>query len=953
LSPYERVSHYPVWGLSPGYVGSLPPLEGLGIVSHFQTGPRADGTLLSSIGDEERPLQPGRCYEFDGVADYVDVPDVNLPAMVAFTVSLWMNPTHKLAYRVIFEEWASAKGVLAWINNDGTWRLQADTTFGAGSQVTLGEDTHVVVTSTGSVLNLYVNGVLEVTVSDTTKVPPGVNLTFGGGSNGGGGSMEGKMWDGRVYGRVLTADERLYLLTHGDAGTDPTVEDLELQLKMDDRVGLVAYDSSGNGNHGAIQNATLSSFHAEQDVYSYQNQVGYTEGDGSNGAVVGVFIPRDESDIAKDVLGNPLQYNGLAKLIAIPRGNACGTFDGTNDGVKFTSVALDADFEINFSINGDDVTERHILANNAPGGFARIALNVLGYLSVWDDSNTEVRFSGFTFVVDTDYEVKVVRVGTGVTLTVDGVVVDSQTVSGTITLDSVGLSRGQATSWGTFDGQIWGVSIVKAGVTQHSFPFSEGAGSTVHDIANGNHGTITNATLTPFWAGTQDVYAKNFRDGFTLYEHATLDDIRVPYGSDGNPLSITPASGYTKELDHPPSPTHNDFEGVIDYLNVAENGGIPPILSNIYKADGVTKLTVPDAYAPGDLVINPMFIAPGEWTRLFAVGLVPDESIVQYLKGVEYQVSLLGTDWTEAWRDDEMNSFPVVDMTGVTTCAAAWRDNDITAWTVALPASLTNCSYAWYANDLTAWTVALPAGLTDCSFAWNDNNLTSWTVDLPASLTTCRLAWLGNSLTSWTIALPTSLTTCSSAWRDNNLTSWAVDLPAGLTDCSHAWYNNDLTSWTVELPAGLTSCSNAWRFNSLTSWTVELPAGLTDCSTAWSGNNLTSWNTEIPAGVTTCRFAWSDNNLTSWTAGLFDSWSATPATNCFLESWGNNTGLTPTAVENILVSIAASGVEGPASGNEITIDYNGAGLTGATTTAITTLKGYGSPWAIKINGVTQ
>ena len=187
-------------GLGRGFASTDAALRRLGIVSHFKNLPEPDGTLLSSIGDEERPLQPGRCYDFDGVND-----------KITFT---------------------GLAGGVTIVSNDGTAAL----TINAGAT--------------------------EITADSGTA------------------------WN------ILLSDGSLY--------------------KCDENAGTTAYDSSGNGNHGAIQNATLSSFHAEQDVYSYQNQVGYTEGDGSNGAVVGVFIPRDESDIAKDVLGNPLQYNGLS-----------------------------------------------------------------------------------------------------------------------------------------------------------------------------------------------------------------------------------------------------------------------------------------------------------------------------------------------------------------------------------------------------------------------------------------------------------------------------------------------------------------------------------------------------------------------------------------------------------------------------------------------------------------
>ena len=181
------------------------------------------------------------------------------------------------------------------------------------------------------------------------------------------------------------------------------------------------------------------------------------------------------------------------------------------------------------------------------------------------------------------------------------------------------MTRGQATSWGTFDGQIWGVSIVKAGVVQDSFPFSEGAGSTAYDSSgNGNHGTITNATLSSFWGTTQDEYAGNFKNGHTKYTHASLDDLRVPYGNDGSPLSITIPTGYTKEADHPPLPTHNDFEGVLDYKNIGVGDVVIPETAHLVSAIETIEFE--------ETVANPVYKKEGAWLRYYDATLDTDDN---------------------------------------------------------------------------------------------------------------------------------------------------------------------------------------------------------------------------------------------------------------------------------------------------------------------------------------
>jgi hypothetical protein len=68
-------------------------------------------------------------------------------------------------------------------------------------------------------------------------------------------------------------------------------------------------------------------------------------------------------------------------------------------------------------------------------------------------------------------------------------------------------------------------------------------------------------------------------------------------------------------------------------------------------------------------------------------------------------------------------------------------------------------------------------------------------------------------------------------------------------------------------------------------------------------------------------------------------------------AWDNCTSLTATSVENILNSIDTSGQSAPASGVDITIDYDAGTGTPSVSTAVTNLKSRG--WTITLNGVAQ
>jgi len=109
-------------------------------------------------------------------------------------------------------------------------------------------------------------------------------------------------------------------------------------------------------------------------------------------------------------------------------------------------------------------------------------------------------------------------------------------------------------------------------------------------------------------------------------------------------------------------------------------------------------------------------------------------------------------------------------------------------------------------------------------------------------------------------------------------------------------------------------------------------------------------------------YAWHNcTSLTTFPANFFDNWSPASVTNSvFNRAWDGCTSLTAQSVENILVSLDTSGVYGTNTAaiggtqlgdNTIDIDYDGATLSSATTTAITNLKN--KDWAISINSVIQ
>jgi hypothetical protein len=185
-----------------------------------------------------------------------------------------------------------------------------------------------------------------------------------------------------------------------------------------------------------------------------------------------------------------------------------------------------------------------------------------------------------------------------------------------------------------------------------------------------------------------------------------------------------------------------------------------------------------------------------------------------------------------------------------------------------------------------------------------------------------------------------------------------IDTSSG-TNFSFAWYNcNSLASFPLINTSSGTIFGNAWNgCSSLTSFPLIITSLGTSFSGAWNGcSSLTSFPLIDTSSGTNFGDAWYGcSSLTDFPASFFDSWAATPVDECFYLTWDGCSSLTATSVDNILVSIAASGVSAPSgtdtNDKKITIDYDGTTLPGTTATAIATLKSRN--WDIYLNGVEQ
>jgi len=187
-----------------------------------------------------------------------------------------------------------------------------------------------------------------------------------------------------------------------------------------------------------------------------------------------------------------------------------------------------------------------------------------------------------------------------------------------------------------------------------------------------------------------------------------------------------------------------------------------------------------------------------------------------------------------------------------------------------------------------------------------------------------------------------------------------LDLSSG-TNFQACWYGcSSLENFpgTLDLSSG-TNFDSCWCVcSSLENFpgTLDLSSG-TNFSYCWLGcSSLEEFPSELDlSSGTNFQACWYGcSSLEDFPANFFDYWSpGTPASSCFVNAWDTCASLTATSVEKILNSIATSGVDAPASGPDITIDYDDGTGPPDITSAVATLKACSPAWTITLNGVLQ
>jgi len=237
--------------------------------------------------------------------------------------------------------------------------------------------------------------------------------------------------------------------------------------------------------------------------------------------------------------------------------------------------------------------------------------------------------------------------------------------------------------------------------------------------------------------------------------------------------------------------------------------------------------------------------------------------------------------------------------------------------------------------------------VTSFSQYWRDwSEITSFPLIDTSAGTNFGSAWLNcSSLTSFPLIDTSAGTSFFQAWYNcDSLTSFPlIDTSAGI-NFTQAWRGCDsLTSFPLIDTSAGTNFTQAWyNCASLTSFPLIDTSAGTNFSVAWYNcRSLTSFPLIDTSAGTNFFAAWYDcNSLTSFPANAFDNISGGDFTGAF-----TNTALTQTSIDNILVSLVASGI---ATGTRVFNQSGGSAPSSTGEAAIDTLRSRG--WTVTVTG---
>ena len=356
--------------------------------------------VLSHIGDTSRDPQPGRMYNFD-LTNYVNYGRITSLEIDDFVGMVYFQFTTYATNVKIFQISYQDPGGIG-INYETTsnrvrfyCRIGASWEFAEVTGLSTGTMYKAIFYKNGTEMYLNINGTTD------TNTAGGTSITF----QSTGRTTLGANWTGATYNHYLDGYAfapvfYAYNETVKDAliaGSLPhEISTLPLFYDKTDNTSLTtSYDSSGNGNDGTKVSFSAGNHYTGSDVpYSSQNQLGYT--------FTTDYIPRDESDITKDVSGADLEYRSKVSFYGHLAGAKVISGDGTNVRGEITTITTTINSTDYYKVKltaqiGTPVAIQYLFDNTTSGTGISASVNTSGEIVLRiDESGGDYIADNFT-----------------------------------------------------------------------------------------------------------------------------------------------------------------------------------------------------------------------------------------------------------------------------------------------------------------------------------------------------------------------------------------------------------------------------------------------------------------------------------------------------------------------------------------------------------------------------
>ena len=318
------------------------------------TGNGNDGTVNGATLTTDRHGEANSAYSFDGVDDYIQVPHHESLSLTSFTLSVWFNSSRSETSSMLQKDKHTGNNYALWFDSSSTVVSQCYDTSNSAFQVysnpvVLNQTYFLCSTYRDNELVIYIDGVEQSSL--TSSEDPEVSnepLYFGYDGGYGYDNFQGTLDNIRIYNRALSSTEvsDLYTLESQPFSHQParvvdenvtaiaSGSETSYFIKNDGSLwgmgrndrgqlgnaqgldqGLVGWwkfdgdatDSSGNGNDGTVNGATLTTdrFGQTNEAYSF---------DGANDWI-DTPIDSNEEKVSFSVWYKPNDLTGTRSII--------------------------------------------------------------------------------------------------------------------------------------------------------------------------------------------------------------------------------------------------------------------------------------------------------------------------------------------------------------------------------------------------------------------------------------------------------------------------------------------------------------------------------------------------------------------------------------------------------------------------------------------------------------